>query len=150
MLFDPKEVDVSFFTHQLQIVALQEGEQAVLTVLPFCLQGQALQWHTQLPTGTQMDMALSLPRSIALLVQEFKRDPLEARQEAKTVTFSFDKAHVLPLVDYLSKKVTLLRAARTTDDATIKDKIWDGMDHTLVYLAYPWQDESLTDYMAQI
>ena len=148
MLFDPKKVDVSFFTHQLQIVALQEGEQAVLTVLPFCLQGQALEWHTQLPTDTQIDMALSLPCLIALLVQEFKRDLLEARWEAKTVTFSFNKAHVLPLADYLSKKVTLLRAAGTADNAMIKDEIWDGMDHTLAYLAYPQQDESLTDYTA--
>lgn len=129
-------------------MALQEGEQAVLTVLPFCLQGQALEWHMQLLTDTQMDMVLSLPHLIALLVQEFKRDPLEARQEAKTVTFSFDKAHVLPLVDYLSKKVTLLRVAGTADDAMIKDEIWDRMDHTLAYLVYPQQDESLTDYTA--
>lgn len=150
MLFDPKEVDVSFFTRRLQVVALQEGEQPVLAALPFCLRGRALEWHTQLPSETQLDMAISLPKSIALLEQEFRRDPLEARREAKLVTFSFDKARTLPLADYLSKKVTLLRAAGTTDSATIKDEIWDGMDHTLAYLAYPRPDESLTDYTARI
>lgn len=68
-------------------------------------------------------MALLLPCLITLLVQEFKRDPLEARQEAKIVIFLFNKAHVLLLADYLSKKVTLLRVAGTTDNTTIKNKI---------------------------
>lgn len=60
MIFDPKDMDVLFFTHQLQVIVLQEEEQPVLAVLPFCLQGQVLEWHIQLPTETQIDMVLSL------------------------------------------------------------------------------------------
>lgn len=150
MIFDPKDWDVSFFTRRLRVVALQEGEQPVLDMIPFCLRGRALEWHTQLPEEAQMDMSLSLPRAIALLEREFRPDPLEARRQAKSVTFSFDNVDKLPLADYLSKKITLLRAAGTTDTATIKDEIWDSMDHTLAYLVQPQPDEPLTDYTARI
>lgn len=129
---------------------MQEGEQQVLDVLPFCLRGCALEWHTQLLEDTQLDVAVSLPQVIALLEQEFRADPLEARWRAKSVTFSFEMVDKMPLADYLSKKIMLLRAAGTVDTATIKDEIWDSMDHTLAYLVQPRPDKSLTDYTARI
>ena len=42
------------------------------------------------------------------------------------------------------------RAAGTADTCTIKDELWDGLDHTLAYLVYPRPDEAITEYKARI
>ena len=94
------------------MVSLQEGERQVLDVLPFCLRGRALEWHTQLSEETQLDMALSQPRAVALLEREFRRYPLEARRQAKLVTFSFETADKMPLADYLFIQPAMFKGGR--------------------------------------
>lgn len=83
MLFDPKTVDVKFFIRRIKIVAAQEGEGAVLDVLPFCLKGRSLEWHTTLPEDVHDGLAISLQLWIRMLDQEFsksesKENPIEA------------------------------------------------------------------------
>lgn len=123
MMFNLKEIDVTFFTWCLQIVAMQEGKWLVLEALLFCFYGQVLKWHTQLLSDTQLDMVLSLPCAVMLLDQEFKKDLLEAWHKTKIISFSFKRASELPLIDYLLYKVTLLHAAGISDNFTIKDEL---------------------------
>lgn len=92
------------------MVSLQEGERQVLDVLPFCLRG--LEWHTQLSEEAQLDMALSQPRAVALSQREFRRYPLEARRQAKLVTFSFETADKMPLADYLFIHPAIFKGGR--------------------------------------
>jgi hypothetical protein len=58
-------------------VAAQEGDRAVLDVLPFCLKGRSLEWHTTLPEDVYEDLAIPLQLWIRMLDQEFSKDPIE-------------------------------------------------------------------------
>jgi hypothetical protein len=146
MEFDPKKTDVFFFINRVRIVANQEGNQPVLDVLPFCLKGRALEWHTSLPPHTIMDLNRSLDLWCACLEREFKRDPLEARRTARQLTFSFGTVDTMSLADYLQEKLTLLQAAGTFDVETIKTEMWEGLDPKLAMLVRPIQGESVDTF----
>lgn len=60
MLFDPDESDVSTFINHLKFMERLEGDAAVLRVWPLCLKGRALEWHSVLPTDTQLDLMESI------------------------------------------------------------------------------------------
>lgn len=87
MTFDPKTTDVKFFVRRIRIIVAQEGERPVLNILPFCLKGRALTWHTELPEVLQDQMAHEVEVWYEELEQEFKRQLIEARQEACQLKF---------------------------------------------------------------
>ncbi|GFF30566.1 hypothetical protein IFM46972_02956 [Aspergillus udagawae] len=150
MTFDPASTNVKFFIRRIRIVAQQEGVQSVLNVLPFCLKGRALTWHTELPDDIQDEMAYSLDAWIRALDTEFATNPINARREARELRFSFARADDVTLADYLIKKVSLLRAAGTTDPESIKSELWEGLDYRLASLVPPTPTETLEQFKQRI
>ena len=65
MMWDLKDRSVRFFIDRFQSVAAVEGAAAVLRVLPLCLSGDALEWHTDLPSVVKGDMNISLDEWIS-------------------------------------------------------------------------------------
>ena len=96
-----------------------EGEQAVLNVLPLCLAGDALEWHTDLPTDTKLDMNESLAEWTAQLLAEFKPDATTAHTEAARLKFRFATRDELSLSTYLRRKRALLGDADVTDTSSV-------------------------------
>lgn len=150
MIFDPKEKDVRFFIRRIKVVAAQEGEQPVLNILPFCLKGRALDWHTQLPESTHEELSNSLRLWYELLETEFKKDPIEARREARQLRFTFTNSSTLSLADYLFCKVNLLRTAGTTDLESTKSEIWEGLDPKLALIVQIYPGEPLERFRQRI
>jgi hypothetical protein len=150
MLFDPKETDVLFFINRARSVAYQHGISSVLEVLPLCMRGQALQWHTSLLPDTQRRLSLDLNYWCELLEQEFKKDPLIARREARNLQFKFSTADTVSLSDYLYEKINLLRAAGVYDIESQKGEIWDGLDPSLAMLVRPIPGESVDIFRHRI
>lgn len=150
MSFDPKEKDVKFFIRRIKVVVAQEGELPVLNVLPFCLKGRALDWHTQLPEETHQKLSTSLKLWYELLEKEFMKDPIEARREARQLRFTFANSSTLPLADYLFRKVNLLRAAGTLDLESTKSEIWEGLDPKLALIVQIRPEEPLENFRQRI
>lgn len=150
MTFDPKTTDVRFFIRRIRIIVAQEGQRPVLNVLPFCLKGRALTWHTELPEVLQDQMAHEVEVWYDELEREFKRPAIEARQEARQLKFRFKKADDLSLADYLVQKTSLLRAAGTTDEETLKSELWEGLDNNLAYLVQPTENETLEAFKRRL
>jgi hypothetical protein len=150
MTFDPASTNVKFFIRRIRMVAQQEGVHSVLNVLPFCLKGRALTWHTELPDDIQDEMAYSLHAWIRALDNEFTTDLIKARRDARHLHFYFSRADDMPLAEYLIQKVSLLRAAGTTDQESIKSELWEGLDDRLASLVPPSQTESLEQFKQRI
>lgn len=148
MVFDPQEVDVHLFTQRLRFVATHEGVYPVLSVLPFCLKGRAREWHTTLGPQAQRMMSTSLDSALFMLEREFRKDPIEARQEANQLRFSFGGSISLP--EYLTKKISLLRAAGAYDLEGLKYDLWYGLEDSLASLAPILQQEPLEDFCSRI
>lgn len=120
MLFNPKEINIKFFTHHICIITAQEGPQPVLDMLPFYLKEQALEWHTELDKAVHLEMISSITAWYMHLEQEFQANPIIAKQEADWLKFTFAKANTLCLSKYLTKKITLICTAGMTDPEAIK------------------------------
>ncbi|RLM00674.1 hypothetical protein CFD26_108790 [Aspergillus turcosus] len=84
------------------------------------------------------------------LSREFKKDPIRARREAQKLRFKFSTADTLSLPEYITQKISLLRAARTTDKESIKTDLWHGLDHRLASLVPPNPDKSLEHFKQRI
>jgi hypothetical protein len=128
MSWDPAKHSVQFFINRFESVASVEGTEAVLRVLPLCLAGDALDWHTSLPRHIQSIMNTDVSEWILQLNAEFKKDTGKAHEEAYKLRFRFDNMEELPLNSYLRKKRALLYEAGVTDDATVIYQTWQGLD----------------------
>jgi hypothetical protein len=128
MSWDPAKHSVQFFINRFESVASVEGTEAVLRILPLCLAGDALDWHTSLPRHIQSIMNTDMSEWILQLNAEFKKDTGKAHEEAYKLRFRFDNMEELPLNSYLRKKRALLYEAGVTDDATVIYQTWQGLD----------------------
>lgn len=148
MVFDPQDVDVNLFTQRLRFVANHEGVYPVLSVLPFCLKGRAREWHTTLGPHAQAAMSTSFDSALLMLEREFRKDPIQAREDANRLRFSFSSSTSLP--EYLTKKVSLLRAAGAYDLEGLKYDLWYGLEDGLASLAPIIPYEPLEDFCTRI
>ncbi|BCR93558.1 uncharacterized protein AKAW2_10604A [Aspergillus luchuensis] len=88
--------------------------------------------------------------TLSLSGGEFKRPAIEARQEARQLRFRIKKADDLSLADYLVQKTSLLRAAGTADEETLKSELWEGLDNNLAYLVQPMENETLEAFKRRL
>jgi hypothetical protein len=103
-------------------VARTEGDSEVLIALSLCLRGDAIPWHSDLPSATLAAMDDSLAEWEHQLLREFLPNQAEAAAQARQLRFKFDNAEEMPLSSYLRKKAQLLRDAGYMDEMAIKLK----------------------------
>lgn len=56
MEFEFEIISVAFFVRRFNHIAEIEGPEAVLCILPMCLKGAALEWHTSLSARVRREM----------------------------------------------------------------------------------------------
>ncbi|RAH51735.1 hypothetical protein BO85DRAFT_348365, partial [Aspergillus piperis CBS 112811] len=55
----------------------------------------------------------------------------------------------LSLADYV-QKTSLLRAAGTADEETLKSELWEGLDNNLAYLVQPMENKTLEAFKRRL
>jgi hypothetical protein len=150
MLWDPAKYSVRFFIDRLESVAAVEGVTAVLRVLPLCLTGDALDWHTSLPRYVQDQMNVSLEEWKIQLTAEFKPDVSKAHDAAFKLRFRFEDQDELPLNSYLRRKRSLMTEAGMSDDRTIIYQTWRGLDIMLVAITPVIDGETWLQFCARV
>ena len=150
MIWDPKEHSASFFIDRFRDVADIEGDAEVLHILPRCLKGDALEWHTFLPSSTKLIMNRDLAEWERQIWDEFKPNESAAAMEAKRLKFQFSTIDEIPLGTYLRKKAALLRDSGIRDDAAIIQMTWDGLDRRLRAIVPIKSGESWRDFQYRV
>jgi hypothetical protein len=146
--FDPKEITVRFFIDRILDVSEEEGEEEVLRVLPYCLKGRALTWHTGLDRLTKKELRGSINSWVQALNEEYQENQLEAYQRAREMVYQFDDE--IDVGTYITEKATCLRSAGHYDDAAIMQQIWDGLPDELAGITPVRPRESLMQFRLRL
>ena len=113
------------------------GKQSVLSVLPLCVKGDALEWYTGLNCGTtdRMDDDLAVWKD--QLRRRFATDTMDALDKAHRLQFRWDREEQMDLCQYVTRKIMLLEEAGILDEDQQVRLLWRGLDANLMATVSP-------------
>ena len=126
-----RKTPITSYINRLKFLADTYGDEAVLSVLPLGMIGEAQIWLDSLSEDTLMHMNNDLYEWFEQLRRRFSSNASQALREADQMRHTFEDESTLDVRKYLSKKQSLYREAGEEVEDLIVRRLHDGLDPTL-------------------